>query len=101
MTIGPNCSRTGEALLAGAGCPVPHHCDCDLTLDRIAVDRWEISIRSPRADAWVRKELCEPLGHCLGGSIVVDVLSADRFIKNARAQGFRIEFVGLGGKDLL
>lgn len=99
MTIDLENSRTSEALLAGAGCPDRH--DCDFTLDRTTVDQWQISIRSPRADAWVREELCQPFGYCLGGSIIVDVLSADRFIKRARGQGFRTEFVGPGGKDLL
>ena len=88
-------------LSVGAGRPVAYHHACDFALDRTAVDQWKISIRSPRADAWVRKKLCQPLGYCLGGSIIADVLSANRFIKSARAQGFRIEFVGPRGKDLL
>lgn len=96
-----NHSRKSEASHSEAGCPAPQHSNCDLALDRKTVDQWEISIRSERADAWVRTELAQPFGHCLGGRITVDVLSADRFIKSARAQGFRIEFVGPGGKDLL
>lgn len=91
----------GGELSAGAGRPVAYHQACDFALDRTAVDQWKISIRSPRADAWVREKLCQPLSYCLGGSIIVDVLSANRFIKSARAQGFRIEFVGPRGKDLV
>lgn len=101
MTIDLDTSRIREASLGGAGYPVPHHHDCDFALVRTTVDQWEISIRSPRADAWVREELCLPFGNCLGGSIIVDVLSANRFIKRAYAQGFRTQFVGSGGKDVL
>ncbi|MGO8036745.1 hypothetical protein [Rhizobium leguminosarum] len=96
-----NRSRKSEAQHSGAAWPAPQHSNCDLALDHKTVDQWEISIRSERADAWVRTELSQPFDHCLGGRITVDVLSADRFIKSARAQGFRIEFVGPGGKDLL
>lgn len=95
-----NRSRNNEPLLAGAVCPTDHS-NCDFALDRKQDDQWEISIRSARADAWVRKELAQPFGYCLGGRISVDVLSADRFVKGAQAQGLRIEFVGPGGKDLL
>ncbi|TAU35317.1 hypothetical protein ELI43_36955 [Rhizobium leguminosarum] len=101
MTIDLNSSRLRETVLAGAGCPVPHHRECDFALDRTTAYQWEISIRSPRADAWVREQLCQPFGYCLGGNIIVDVLSADRFIKSAQAQGFRIEFVGPNGKDFV
>lgn len=95
-----DCTRTGEALLAGAGYPLPHHQDCDFRLDRADSDEWEIAVLSPCAQAWVRDELCYPLGQSLGGSFKVDILSADRFLKQARARGFRTEFVGTGGKDL-
>jgi hypothetical protein len=30
----------------------------------------------------------------------LDIMSADRLLKNARKQGFKTEFVGLGGKDI-
>lgn len=101
MTTDLNLSRNSETLLAGADCPASQHSNCDFALDRKTVDQWEISIRSARADAWVRTELGRPFGYCLGGRITVDVLSADRFVKSARAQGLRIEFVGPSGKDLL
>ena len=93
MTSDPDCLRTGEASLAEASCPVPHDHDCEFALDRTTVDQWEITIRSARADAWVRKELCQPFSCCLSGSIITDVISADRFIKSAQARGFRFKFM--------
>lgn len=101
MSTDFNRSRKNQAPPTGAGCPASQHSNCDFALDRKSVDQWEISIRSARADAWVRTELAQPFGCCLGGRITVDVLSADRFVKSARAQGLRIEFVGPAGKDLL
>jgi len=93
-------TRTGEALLAGAGYPLPHHQDCDFRLDQTANNEWQITVLSPSAHAWVHKELCGPLGQCLSDSFKVDILSADQFLKEARALGFRTEFVGRSGKDL-
>ncbi|WP_047462129.1 hypothetical protein [Rhizobium rhizogenes] len=95
-----DCTRTSEALLAGAGCPLPHHQNCDFRLDRADSNKWEITVLSLRAQAWVRDELCYPLGQSLGDSFKVDILSADQFLKQAQALGFRTEFVGTGGKDL-
>ncbi len=95
-----DCTRTDEALLAGAGYPLPHHQNCDFRLDRADSNEWEITVLSPSAQAWIRDELCYPLGQCLSDSFKVDILSADRFLKQARALGFRTEFVGRGGKDL-
>ncbi|MGO4118584.1 hypothetical protein [Rhizobium ruizarguesonis] len=93
-------TRTGEALLAAAGSPPPHHSDCDFRLDRSTDDEWRIVILSARARAWVHEQFCGPLCQCLGDSIAVDMLSADRFLKKAHDQGFRTEFVGRSGKDL-
>lgn len=93
-------TRTEEALLAGAGYPLPHHQDCDFRLDRADRDKWEITIVSPRAQAWVHDELCNPLCQGLSDSLKVDILGADRFLKQVHALGFRTEFVGTGGKDL-
>ncbi|KEA03437.1 hypothetical protein G6L94_20945 [Agrobacterium rhizogenes] len=95
-----DCTRTGEALLAGAGCPPPYHQNCDFRLDRAGSNEWEITVLSPSAQAWVRDEICYPLGQSLGDSFRVDILSANQFMKQAQARGFRSEFVGTGGKDL-
>jgi hypothetical protein len=95
-----DCTRTGEALLAGAGCPPPYHQNCNFRLDRAGSNEWEITVLSPSAQAWVRDEICYPLGQSLGDSFRVDILSADQFLKQAQARGFRSEFVGTGGKDL-
>ncbi len=95
-----NCTRTGEALLAGAGYPLPQREDSDFRLDRTDSDEWEITVVSSRARAWVHEELCNPLCQCLRDSFKVDVLGADRFLKQVHALGFRTEFVGTGGKDL-
>jgi hypothetical protein len=95
-----DCTRTGEALLAGAGCPPPYHQNCNFRLDRAGSNEWEITVLSPSAQAWVRDEICYPLGQSLGDSFRVDILSANQFMKQAQARGFRSEFVGTGGKDL-
>lgn len=95
-----DCTRTEEALLAGAGYLAPHRQDCDFRLNRTDDDHWEISILSSRAQAWVHDELCNPLCRSLSDRLKVDVLSADQFLKQVHARGFRTEFVGPGGKDL-
>ncbi|MBY5384738.1 MULTISPECIES: hypothetical protein [Rhizobium] len=93
-------TRTAEALLTAAGSPPPYHSDGDFRLDRSTDDQWRIVILSARARAWVHEQFCFPLCQCLGDSIAVDMLSADRFLKIAHDQGFRTEFVGRSGKDL-
>ncbi|KZS57289.1 MULTISPECIES: hypothetical protein [Rhizobium] len=93
-------TRTGEALLAAAGSPPPYHSDRDFRLERSTDDEWRIVILSARARAWVHEQFCGPLCQCLGDSIALDMLSADRFLKQAHDQGLRTEFVGRSGKDL-
>ncbi|OEC95670.1 MULTISPECIES: hypothetical protein [unclassified Rhizobium] len=95
-----DCTRTEEALLAGAGYPLPHHQDCDFRLDRTDSDEWEITVVSSRAQAWVHEEFCNPLAQCLSDRFKVDVLSADQFLKQVHVLGFRTEFIGAGGRDL-
>ena len=73
---------------------------CDFRLDQTINNRWQIAVLSPDARAWVREELCGPLAQCLSESFTVDILSADQFLKEARALGFRTEFIGKSGKDL-
>ncbi|MBP2562457.1 hypothetical protein J2857_005248 [Neorhizobium galegae] len=94
-------TRTDEALLAGAGCALPQHQDCDFRLVRITQDEWQIVALSDPARAWIREELCTPLRQCVGDAIVVDIVSANIFVKAAHDQGLRTEFVGIAGKDVL
>lgn len=92
-------TRTGEALLAGAGYPPPHYHNRDFRLDRTDSDHWEITVLSLRAQAWVHDELCNPVGQSRSDRLRVDILSADQFLKQVHALGFRTEFVGTGGTD--
>lgn len=92
-------TRTDQALLMAAGIPVHQESICDFRLDRTSNHDWRITALSLRAREWVHQELCGPLCQCLNDSIVVDVLSADRFLKQIHDQGFRTEFVGIGGMD--
>ncbi|MBB6303776.1 hypothetical protein GGE67_004417 [Rhizobium leucaenae] len=93
-------SRATEALLAGAGSYIPQSSEADLRIDRCSSDQWKITVLSPRAREWVHNEFCCALGQCLGEDMLVDILSANRFLKEAHAKGLRTEFVGRGGKDL-
>lgn len=95
-------SRNSEALLAGAGYPPPSPAEStgDFQLDRSSNDSWRITAMSERARQWIKREFCGPLRQCLNDSFVVDMLSADRFLKQAHAMGFRTEYIGPHGKDL-
>lgn len=79
------CARTREA---------------DILLERADNDHWVVTMISPRALSWATSELCCALRSCFAGSMCLDMMSADRLLKQAHAQGFRTEFVGLGGKDV-
>ena len=54
----------------------------------------------PRARQWFHSKFCCALGQCLGDDMLVDILSADRFLKEAHTKGLRTEFVGRSGRDL-
>ncbi|WP_431323118.1 hypothetical protein [Rhizobium sp. YTU87027] len=71
----------------------------DILLERVDEDHWVVTMISPQALDWATRELCCPLRSCFSGSMRLDMMSADRLLKQARAQGFRTEFVGLGGMD--
>lgn len=74
--------------------------DVDILLDRSDYDHWVVTMISLRARNWAAHELCCPLRSCFAGSMRLDIMSADRLLKSARKQGFKTEFVGLGGKDI-
>ncbi|MDP9813356.1 hypothetical protein J2W42_006229 [Rhizobium tibeticum] len=72
----------------------------DILLDRSDDDHWVVTMISLRAQNWAAHELCCALRPCFAGSMRLDIMSADRLLKNARKQGFKTEFVGLCGKDI-
>lgn len=74
--------------------PVP-----DLVLDRLDEERWEVSAVTLYGMTWVRDRFCCPLRLSFNGSICLDVMSADRLLKEAHEDGLTTEFVGLSGKD--
>ncbi|MBB3394185.1 hypothetical protein [Rhizobium sp. BK060] len=74
--------------------------DVDILLERSDNDHWVVTMISLRARNWAAHELCCALRSCFAGSMRLDIMSADRLLKNARKQGFKTEFVGLGGKDI-
>ncbi|WFU11805.1 hypothetical protein QA646_25845 (plasmid) [Rhizobium sp. CB3090] len=79
-------SRTTEALLAGAGFHTPQSSEADFRIDRWRSDQWKIIVLSP-APAWFHSKFCCALGQCLGDDMLVDILSADRFLKEAHTKG--------------
>ncbi|ENN86828.1 hypothetical protein RHSP_31420 [Rhizobium freirei PRF 81] len=99
MTHEPVITRNEEALLAGAGC-VPMEKDrYDFRLSRLDNARWQIDAVSARAEAWMRETLAYPLAQSFAGEIIVDVLSADRLLKEAHASGLKTEFICCSGTD--
>lgn len=101
MTQEPVITRNEEALLAGAGyAPAPTE-RCDFRLSRLDDSRWQFEAVSPRAAAWIRETLSYPLTQSFAGGIVVDVLSADRLLREAHAMGLRTEFTCCSGRDVI
>ncbi|NLS20427.1 hypothetical protein HGP16_28260 [Rhizobium sp. P40RR-XXII] len=100
MPHNPVTNRNEEALLAAAGYAPMHSDHCDFRLTRLDEVRWQINAVSPRAEAWMRETLLSPLAQCFTGDIVVDVMSADRLLKEAHARGLRTEFICRSGIDI-
>jgi hypothetical protein len=92
-------TRTEEALLAAAGLDASHPHHADYKLVKRADGRWEICSLSPRGYEWVRSRMNEPLQPGTDTTIAVNLFEANRFLKEARANGFKTEFVGLNGLD--
>jgi hypothetical protein len=99
MSHEPITTRNEEALLAGAGYAPLQSDHCDFRLTRLDETRWQIDAISSRAEAWIRETLSFPLAQCFAGDIVVDVMSADRLLKEAHAKGLRTEFICRSGTD--
>lgn len=98
-------AHSTDALMASAGCAplpsaAPRKTTVDVVLERADNDHWVVTMISPRALDWATSELCCALRPCFSGSMHLDMMSTDRLLKRARAQGFRTEFVSLGGKDV-
>nr|NLR86124.1 hypothetical protein [Rhizobium sp. P28RR-XV] len=100
MPNNPFAKRNEEALLAAAGYAPMHSDHCDLRLTRLDEARWQINVISPRAEAWIRETLLSPLAQCFAGNIVVDLMSADRLLKEAHSRGLRTEFTCRSGTDI-
>lgn len=72
----------------------------DILLERADDDHWIVTMLSRTALEWATSELCCPLRACFAGSMKLDILSTNRLLKQANSQGFRTEFIGLGGRDV-
>ncbi|MDR9808500.1 hypothetical protein [Rhizobium hidalgonense] len=72
----------------------------DLILERRDEDRWEVTAVTPRGLAWARDHFCCALRQSFGGTMCLDIMSADRLLKEAHAEGLTTEFVSLSGKDI-
>jgi hypothetical protein len=92
--------KDASAFAACASAPPARKNEGDILLERADDDHWVVTMISPRALDWATRELCCPLRSCFSGSMLLDMMSADRLLKQARTQGFRTEFVGLGGMDV-
>ncbi|OWV99820.1 hypothetical protein [Rhizobium sp. R693] len=92
--------KDGSAFAACTSLPPARRNEGDVLLERVDNDHWVVTMISPRALDWATRELCCPLRPCFAGSMRLDIMSADRLLKQARAQGFRTEFAGLGGMDV-
>ncbi|MBX4955369.1 hypothetical protein [Rhizobium lentis] len=86
----------------GAGTPIGQveRTSADLVLDRRDEDRWEVTAMTPRGLAWTRDHFCCALRQSFNGSMCLDIMSADRLLKEAHAEGLTTEFVSLSGKDI-
>ncbi|MBB3355717.1 hypothetical protein FHT70_005683 [Rhizobium sp. BK049] len=72
----------------------------DLVLERRDEDRWEVTAVTPRGLAWARDHFCCALRQSFSGTMCLDIVSADRLLKEAHAEGLTTEFVSLSGKDI-
>ncbi|WP_064685808.1 hypothetical protein [Rhizobium bangladeshense] len=72
----------------------------DLVLGRRDEDRWEVRAATPRGVAWARDHFCCALRQSFTGTMCLDIMSADRLLKEAHGDGLTTEFVSLSGKDI-
>jgi hypothetical protein len=93
-------SRNTEALMSAAGYPpVTSRADSDILVERFGEDEWIVTMISPPALKWASAELCCALRQCFTGHMRLDMMSADRLLKQAHDEGFKVEFTGRSGKD--
>lgn len=72
----------------------------DLVLERLDEERWEVTAATPRGLTWARDHFCCALWQAFNGTMCLDIMSADRLLKEAHIEGLTTEFVGLLGKDV-
>ncbi|ARO23716.1 hypothetical protein CO659_25450 [Rhizobium sp. S9] len=86
----------------GAATTIGHveRTSADLVLERRDEDRWEVTTATPRAQAWARDHFCCALRQSFTGTMCLDIMSADRLLKEAHGDGLTTEFVSLSGKDI-
>ncbi len=72
----------------------------DLVLERRGEDRWEVTTATRRGQAWARDHFCCALRQSFTGTVCLDIMSADRLLKEAHGDGLTTEFVSLSGKDI-
>ncbi|WP_064695761.1 hypothetical protein [Rhizobium aegyptiacum] len=87
---------TGAATTTGQA----ERTSADLILDRRDEDRWEVTAVTPRGLAWTRDHFCCALRQSFSGTMCLDIMSADRLLKEAHVEGLTTEFVSLSGKDI-
>lgn len=80
--------------------PPVERTSADLVLEHRDEDRWEVTATTPRGLAWARDHFCCALRPSFSGTMCVDIMSADRLLKEAHIDGLTTEFVSLSGKDI-
>ncbi|MBC2804885.1 hypothetical protein ACC697_04605 [Rhizobium ruizarguesonis] len=80
--------------------PPVERTSADLVLERRDEDRWEVTAATPRGQAWARDHFCCALRQSFTGTMCLDIMSADRLLKEAHGDGLTTEFVSLSGKDI-
>lgn len=92
-------TRNTAADVATTASPV-ERTSADLVLERRDENRWEVTAATPRGQAWARDHFCCALRQSFTGSMCLDIMSADRLLKEAHGEGLTTEFVSLSGKDI-
>jgi hypothetical protein len=85
--------------ITAATIPPVDKTSADLILDRRDEDRWEVTAITPRGLSWARDHFCCALRQSFSGTMCLDIMSADRLLKEAHVEGLTTEFIGLSGKD--
>ena len=80
--------------------PPVERTSADLVLERRDEDRWEVTAATPRGQTWAKDHFCCALRQSFTGTMCLDIMSADRLLKEAHDDGLTTEFVSLSGKDI-